>query len=36
MDGDMANSWFEREGAGSDVPANFAPAEQADVEEFVD
>lgn len=31
-DGDMANSCFEREGAGSDVQANFEPAEQAGVE----
>lgn len=35
MDGDTANSCFEREGAGSDVQANFEHAEQAGVE-FVD
>lgn len=36
MDDDKANSWFERKGAGSDVPANLEPVEQAGVEKFVD
>lgn len=31
MDGDMANSYFVREDAGSVVPANFEPVGQADV-----
>lgn len=34
-DGDMANSCFEREGAGLDVPVNFELAELAG-EEFVE
>lgn len=30
-DGDMANSWFVREGVGSVVPTNFGPVGQAGV-----